>query len=235
MLRVEETLPHRCNRPHQRAGIRALVFLVRLERDVLKHVRLHDDFVRVRLSQRHQRARSADDAACRCDDRCGEAEFAQWLNNFLVRRITASRAYLWRDFGNLIARAGLSGVGPLTWHAEEIHPAGSERGCVELLSAARVDGLVRLTERQIRLDESSVDRQSSGIPHPRVNRGRNIFADRFDETIADDNRRAIESFTGFHHNFSTDKRVDTDGFGAKTGRENFTRCSELTGERKSAN
>ena len=126
MFRIEETLSHRRDCSHERTGIRALIFLMRLERDVLKHVRFHDDFVRVEFSQRHQRTRAAHDTACRHDDRCGETKFAQWINDFLVRRIPASRACLRRNFGNLIACTTLTDIRTLTGRTKKIHATRSE-------------------------------------------------------------------------------------------------------------
>ena len=128
MLRVEKALSHHCDRAHERAGIRVFIFLMCLEGDVLKHIRLEDDFVRVEFSQCHQRTRAAHDPARRRDDRCGEAQFTQRFDHFLVRRIAAHCARFWHDLGNLVARAALSGVSALPGHAKEIYSARCERG-----------------------------------------------------------------------------------------------------------
>jgi len=76
MLRVKETLPHHGDRPHERTGIGTLVLLVRLEGDVLKDVRLHDDFIWILLGQGDKRAAATDDAPGRSNGRRGEAQFA---------------------------------------------------------------------------------------------------------------------------------------------------------------
>ena len=81
--------------------------------------------------------------------------------------------------------------------------------------------MVRLTKRQIGLDESGVDRQPLRIPHARIRRRSDIFSDRFDVAIADDDRRTVESFTGLNNYLAADERVNSDGTRAKTGRKDF--------------
>ena len=85
--------------------------------------------------------------------------------------------------------------------------------------------MVRLTERQIRFDESSVDRQSLCIPNARIRRCCDIFPDCFDVAIADDDRGVVESFTGFHDHFAADESMNSDRAGTKTRRKDFGESS----------
>jgi len=102
MLRVKKGLAHHGDHPHERLRVGGRLAGVRLESDVLKHVRLQDCQIGIVAGQRHQCARSADDAVARHYERGRETRFAKRRERFGLRCKIPGRAPVGRDAGERI-------------------------------------------------------------------------------------------------------------------------------------
>src|SRR5436190_2822044 len=120
MLLVEKNLPHRCDHAHQRARITPLITVVCLKTNMLKHIRLEDNFVWVRVRQRYQRARSANNSSARRNHSRRESQLPQWCERFIFRRIIPRGPVLRRNLRDLVTRPWLSKIRLLPWSAKEL-------------------------------------------------------------------------------------------------------------------
>ena len=217
MVRVKKDLAHCRDHAHDRSRIRALFATARVERYVLEQFRPEHHAIRIFIRQRHKRAGAAHHSPAGSDHGGGEAEFAHRRQDFFVGRIFFHRA----KFRDHLAD---SHIGFHSGRAIESNAAAArrERGVSERFAVGRGHGRIGRGEGEVRFDKPGVDREAFHVPNARVGRHGNVFADRLDYSIANDDRAAIERFSGLHHHFAADERVNAERQRSKARRQQFT-------------
>ena len=216
VLGVEEGLARDGDDAHERRGVSAVFAARGLEGEVLEDIGFEDGLIGVAVAEQDEGAGAAEDAFGGDDVAGGEADFAEFLEGFGIGSVGVGDAKLRRDATDFVAGTGRSAALG-RFDAEEINAAGG--GDRDGHCGADGRGGAGAGEREIRVDEAGVDGCAFEIPHARVGRRAEIFADGFDATVADDDGGRVESLGGADDDLCADEGVDGGRLWAMAGWE----------------
>ena len=193
ILRVKNRLAHGGNDAHQRFRINIRLVIFQIKRHMLENIRLDDGAIGVRVGQRHERARPANDSPVGHNIPRGETQPAQIFQRLRVRMKCIGHPALGFDHGDFISRPNhRARVACLLWNAEKLD---SSRRQVQIVLVRRFFRFFG-RKRQVSVNESRIDRQAFHVPNPRVGGDVGFDVNALNKAIANDNGRIGENLAG---------------------------------------
>src|SRR5207249_5510509 len=83
-------------------------------------------------------------------------------------------------------------------------------------------------EHQVRIDEPGINRGAFHVPDARIRRWRDILAGGFDQSVADNDRAALDDLPGLDDNLAPDQSMDTQRQRTEARRKKFGSMGDST-------